>query len=92
MKEFNNLPEWLSKRIKDKKITVERFAWKVKVSRGSLYYYLNGHSKPSSQVMVRICRELRVPLEEGLKQYSPSVIGRPKGTSGRTREVTVRSR
>jgi transcriptional regulator with XRE-family HTH domain len=92
MKNFNNLPQWLSSKLRQKGIRPEKFAWKVKISRAQVYYYLSGHTKPSTQVMARICRVLNVSLEEGLQQFSPSVIGRPKGTSGRTREVTVRTR
>lgn len=92
MKEFNKLPKWLSKKLAEKEITVEHFAWKAKISRVSIYYYLSGHSKPSTQTMVRICQELGVPLEEGFRQFSPSTIGRPKGSGGTTREVTVRQR
>lgn len=92
MKEFNRLPKWLAEKIAAKGITVEHFAWKVKISRGSIYYYLRGMVKPTTQAMVRICRALGVPLEEGLQQYSPSQMGRPKGSGGGTKEVRTRPR
>lgn len=92
MNEFNRLPKWLAQKISDNGITVEHLGWKAKVSRGSIYYYLNGTVKPTTQAMGRICRVLGISLEEALRQYSPSTIGRPVGSSNGVRAVRTRSR
>jgi transcriptional regulator with XRE-family HTH domain len=89
---YNHLRQWLPYQVmKRSTLSLEQFAIRVRVGRSTLYGYLNDLIRPSEQVMARICRELHVPLEEGLRQYTPRTAGRPKG-SGRTKAVTVRQR
>lgn len=92
-REWNNLPTWLPQQISKLEMTVERFAWQSKVPRTSLYVYINGSTKPSTRAMAKICKALGVPLEEGLRQYSPTKMGRPVGSGGGSlKPVTVRTR
>lgn len=76
--DFNNLEVWLKPKIEALNLSVEGFAAKAGVSRASLYFYLKDKSRPSEQAMVKICQTLGVPLEEGLKQYTPKKVGRPR--------------
>lgn len=90
--DWNNLPTWLPKQIAKVGMTVERFAWAAKLSRVSVYNYIQGTHRPSSQSMVRMCRVLGVTLEVGLRQYRALPEGRPKGFVVEPRGVRVRAR
>lgn len=91
-KDFNNLGIWLPPRIEKTGLSIEMFARKVSLSRAQLYRYFTDLSRPTTQTMARICRALHVPLEEGLRQYTEKTNGRPKGSGGGTREVSVRKK
>lgn len=92
MKDFNNLPEWLPKKIDKLGVTTEKFSRMCGISRAQLYRYLTDASRPSEQHMARICRVLGIPFEEGLRQYVPKPVGRPVGSGTGTRELSVRRR
>ena len=77
---FNHLNVWLPKKLKQAGLTVEQLSFKAKCSRASLYYYMQDINRPETQVMVRICHVFGVPLSEGLRQYTPKQVGRPRGT------------
>jgi hypothetical protein len=70
-RDFNHLPEWLPPRIEKTGLSLELFARQCKLSRAILYFYLNGTYRPTEESMTVMCRELGVPLEEGLAQYTP---------------------
>jgi transcriptional regulator with XRE-family HTH domain len=76
-KDFNLLGTWLPPLVKKTGLTFEQFARKVKVSRTAIYAYMVDNNRPETQTMVRICRVLGVPLEEGLRQYTPKKRGNP---------------
>jgi len=76
-KDFNHLKEWLEPKLAAKGLTPEKFAYECGITRAAVYFYLADTNRPSVQVMVRMCRVLGVPLEEGLRQYSPRRTGRP---------------
>lgn len=90
--DFNHLQQWLEPKIARSGLTVERLAQKARISKQQIYRYLLDHSRPNTQTMARICRVLGVSLEEALRQYTPKPTGRPRGSSGTTREVRVRQR
>lgn len=91
-RDFNNLKRWMLPKIDKLGITIEDFGNKAGVGRCSLYRYFSDKARPTEQVMVRICRVLGVPFEEGLRQYTPKPNGRPKGSGGGTAGVRVRQR
>ena len=74
--DFNNLPEWLRLKIGSTGLSRERFAKRAGLSRPSIYFYLSGRRRPTTQTMTEICRVLGVPLEEGLRQYVNKPTGR----------------
>jgi transcriptional regulator with XRE-family HTH domain len=91
-KGYSNLGTWLPPKIEATGLSMENFSRKIKISRAQLYRYLDDTSRPSTTTMARICKFLKVPLEEGLKQYSEKPQGRPFGFSPAAKGVTVRSR
>jgi transcriptional regulator with XRE-family HTH domain len=80
-KDFNHLEEWLLPKIKERKLSVEKFSRLVKISKASIYFWFNDVTRPDTQTMVRVCQVLGVPLEEGLRQYTPRAEGRQPGYS-----------
>ena len=75
-KDFNHLPEWLSRKLQGRGMSPEQLARKCKLSRATVYFYLERRIRPSTQAMASICHLLGVPLEEGLSQYTPGKPGR----------------
>lgn len=88
--DFSRLPTWLPKQLARIKLTKEQFAHRVGVSRTTIYRYLYDMDRPSEGTMLRICRVLDIPFEEGLRQYVPKKNGAPFGTRETTSEVKVR--
>lgn len=76
--DYNHIKEWLIPKLNERGSSVELFANEVGVSRTMIYHYINDVSRPSSQVMKRICDALGVPFEEGLALYTEKKLGRPK--------------
>lgn len=90
-KDFNHVPEWLDKQIQQADLSPEQLARKCKLARATVYFYLEGRNRPSTQAMAKICHLLNIPLEEGLRQYTPGKPGRPKGYSPDLKPVTTRN-
>lgn len=88
-RDFSNLPTWLPRKIKTTGLKMSQIANHTGISRATLYEYLSDKSRPSEQVMLRLCRVLGVPFEQGLAQYTPKPMGRPRG-SNTTSELKVR--
>jgi len=86
---FNNIRQWLVPQLDKKGISVEQFARAAGISRASIYCYMDDTHRPSTQMMKRMCHVLGVPLEEGLRQYSPTTMGRPKGSRNLPTQVRV---
>jgi DNA-binding XRE family transcriptional regulator len=78
--DYNHIAVWLDPHLIRLGLSVEKFADRCQVSRASLYFYLKDTCRPSTGVMARICRVLGVPLEEGLRQFTPRKGGRPAGS------------
>lgn len=75
--DFNYIREWLLNLLEEKSMSVEELANRVGVTRAAIYLYLRDKARPTEQTMTRICRELGVPPEDGLKRYTHKQIGRP---------------
>ena len=88
--DFNRIKEWLEPKLAEMGISVETFSRMCGLSKASIYFYMADTTRPDEQSMAKICHALGVPLEEGLAQYTPKYKGRPRGTTGRTRSVSVR--
>lgn len=76
-KDYNNIREWLLPKLDALNLSIEQFARKAKISRASVYFYLDDTYRPSTGIMLRMCEVLGVPLAEGLRQYSERKPGRP---------------
>jgi len=81
---FNNIRQWLVPQLEAKGLSIENFSRAINRSRAVVYNYLIDKNRPDSQTMAAICQFLGRPLEEGLAQYTPRTVGRPKGL-GRNR-------
>jgi transcriptional regulator with XRE-family HTH domain len=90
--DWSNLPYWLPKKIKATDLTVEQIAHRVGISRTMMYEYLTDDARPNEDTMLKLCRVLNVPYEEGLAQYVPRKNGRPRGSGKTTTGLNVRSR
>jgi transcriptional regulator with XRE-family HTH domain len=76
-KDFNNIREWLIPLLDKRGLSVERFANQVGVTRAAVYHYIKDTNRPSEQTMIKMCRILGVAPEDGLRQYTPKIVGRP---------------
>lgn len=77
--DFSNIRDWLLPLLDERGLSVEEFSNQVGVTRAAVYHYLKDTNRPSEQVMIKMCQVLGVPPEEGLRQYTPKVAGRPSG-------------
>ena len=75
--DFNHIKQWLDPQLKQMGLSVEAFANRCELTRAAVYFYRNDKNRPDEQTMIRMCRVLGVPAEEGLAQYSPKRTGRP---------------
>lgn len=75
-KDFSNLGDWLPKQLRRVGLSVEQLARLAGLSRASVYFYIDDTCRPTEQSMVKICSVLGVPLDVGLRQYTPRQIGR----------------
>jgi transcriptional regulator with XRE-family HTH domain len=76
---FNNLGTWLPPLIEKLDMSYEQFARACGITRPMVYFYIADRYRPETQTMIRICQVLGVSAEEGLAQYTPRKVGRPKG-------------
>jgi transcriptional regulator with XRE-family HTH domain len=88
---FSNLPSWLPRHLKRTGLTPEKLGHRAKISRTTVYRYMYDENRPTAQTMLRICRVLGVPFEEGMGQYTPKKNGRPYGSDS-TSDLKVRKR
>jgi len=88
--DYNNIQQWLDPILYEKQISVEQLARAAGLSRASLYNYMIDRYRPDEQHMAKLCRVLGVPLEEGLRQYTPRRRGRPRGLGNRLTSVISR--
>lgn len=103
--DFNNINKWLGQKLAERGVSVEQLANIAGLSKASLYFYMTDRRRPDEQAMAKICHALsglmvtdlsgntfmqEVPFEEGLRQYTPRKRGRPHGSGGGARELSVR--
>jgi transcriptional regulator with XRE-family HTH domain len=88
--DFSNLLTWLPRQIKRIGLRKEQFAHRVGVSRTTIYRYIYDMDRPTEDTMLKMCRVLEIPLEEGLRQYTPKRNGRPIGGGGSFAKVRTR--
>lgn len=77
--DYNHIREWLLPQLAEKGLSIEQFARACGLSRVIVYFYMDDKYRPDSQIMAAMCDVLEVPLEEGLRQYTPRKRGRPEG-------------
>ena len=87
---FNNIRQWLEPQLEAKGLSVERFARRAKLSKALVYFYMSDRHRPSEEAMARMCAVLGVPFQEGLAQYTPNTVGRPKGSPAAPRQIKAR--
>jgi transcriptional regulator with XRE-family HTH domain len=75
--DYNNLGNWLPPLLKKAGLTPEQLSQRIGASRTTVYNWLSDKCRPGEETMARACRELKVPLEEGLGQYTPRPRGNP---------------
>ncbi len=78
MKDFNRIKGWLDPQLQAKGLSVESFARQCELTRAAVYHFRADTNRPDEQTMIRMCRVLGVPSEEGFAQYTPKPRGRPK--------------
>jgi hypothetical protein len=42
-----------------------------------IYFYIEDRNRPSANSMARICNVLGIPIEEGMRQFTPRRSGPP---------------
>lgn len=77
--DFNHIADWLRPLLDSQGMSVEELAQRAGITRTAIYNYIGDHNRPTEQSMAKICHVLGVPLEEGLRQYTPKKNGRPAG-------------
>jgi transcriptional regulator with XRE-family HTH domain len=78
-KDFNNIRAWLYPLIEERGWSIEEFGRKIGVTRAAIYHYMTDKRRPTVERMRQICEVLGVPASEGLAQFTPKEVGRPKG-------------
>lgn len=89
-RDFNNLQAWLDTHLNSRQMSVEQLANRSGLSRATIYFYMQDKNRPSANAMARICRVLGVPVEEGMKQFTPRKPGRPAGARNRSKSNNTR--
>lgn len=76
-RDFNHIRKWLEPKLEKMQISVEEFANAVGISRASIYNYFVDRYRPDTSSIVKMCRVLNCPVEEGMRQFTPKKRGRP---------------
>ncbi len=76
-KDYNRLKTWLPPLMKRANLTAEKLGMKVGVSRTAVYNWMSDSDRPEPETMAKVCRVLGVPLQDGLRQYTPKKRGNP---------------
>lgn len=88
-KDFNRLGAWLAPKIAARGLSVEQFGRQAEISRTSVYWYLRGTRRPTTQTMARMAHVLGASLEEALRTYTPGHVGAPRGVRRGPRVLTA---
>jgi transcriptional regulator with XRE-family HTH domain len=76
-KDFNRIAEWMDPKVREMGLSIEQFSRLCGLSKAVICFYREDIHRPSEQAMIKICRVLGVPPEEGLQQYTRRKNGRP---------------
>lgn len=88
-KDHNHIKQWLIPILDQRGMSIEDLSVDTGLSRAILYNYLIDRNRPSEQNMAKITHALKVPFEEGLRQYTPKKNGRPLGGASAPQPVRV---
>ncbi len=77
--DFNKIKDWLYPLLEERGWSIEEFGRKIGVTRAAVYHYMTDKRRPTVQRMKHMCEALGVPASEGLAQFTPKTLGRPKG-------------
>lgn len=80
-RDFNHIQQWLDPQLDRLGLSIEQFANVCGISKASVYFYRDDKYRPNTGIMSKMCKVLGVPLEEGLRQYTPRKAGRPGRTT-----------
>ena len=75
--DYNHIKQWLDPLLEQMGLSVEAFANRCDLTRTAIYFYRADKNRPDEQTMIRMCRVLGVPAEQGLAQYTCKKLGRP---------------
>jgi transcriptional regulator with XRE-family HTH domain len=62
--------------LKTNKLSVEKFAASIGVTRTIVYHYLSNKKRPTLSTLVKICERLGITLAEGKAIITPRETGR----------------
>lgn len=77
---MNTLKEWLTPKLEDLGLSVKDFSLEIGVDESTIRKYFSDARRPSREVIVKICRYIGVPVEEGAAQFESNKVGRPIGS------------
>ena len=76
--DFNHIKQWLDPLLDKRGWSCEHFANLCGLSRAQIYFYRNDQDRPKESTMAKMCYILGVPFEQGLRQYVPKKVGKPR--------------
>jgi len=76
--DFSNLGKWLPQKMADKGMSAEQLGNACGVSRSAIYFFISDKNRPTEMTMMKICRALDADFADGLRQYTPRPMGRPR--------------
>jgi len=75
---------WLKQTLRETRLTGAELAERSRVSKASMYFYLDGSRIPGPEAVQKICEALHVPLE-GLPTFTRRPVGVPAHKSHATK-------
>jgi hypothetical protein len=56
--DYNKLPQWLTRKLDERRMSVDDLAYEARISRTVIYMWLNDTYRPTPQSMIKVCRAL----------------------------------